>query len=190
MELIKPTTWEQVFQDWQKREGADPGWIKCATEIKGWPDWKSWRGFTAEQMKASARPWRIFRFTDPLTEIPEMLLGPFRSWQSGITNKNKASFAELLARPDKYQLFYQNKKVASIIDALPFATQFIGLRRLDCDKTVCIEGHHRAIAITLARLQKRPVDFSQVEITIALADVLASEHDLFDRVLARGTVNK
>ncbi len=188
MILIKSTTWNQVFRDWEKREGSNPDWIKCATKIKGWPDWKSWRGFTAQQIGASAREWQIFRFTDPLAEIPEMLVGPFNSWQDKLSPKNKIPFAKLLTMSDKYQTFSQNKHVLSILDSLPFATQFIGLRRNDLDKIVCLEGHHRAVAVTLAKLQKQDLNFSQTEITIALANIPADESRiLFDKVLSRGT---
>lgn len=190
MELIKPTTWEQVFRDWQSREGSNPDWIKCATAIKGWPDWKSWRGFTAQQVGAPQRAWQVFRFTDPLKEIPEMLLGPFSSWQEGLPRPNVTSFAELLERPDKYQKFSQNQKVLKTMSALPFPTQFIGLRRAGRNKIVCLEGHHRVIAITLAKLQNRKISFGDVEITIALASIPKEENDLFEKVLARGTTKK
>ena len=80
--FIKPTTWEDVFQDWKNREGNDPGWIHCATVLKGWPDWESWRRFTAEQIKADEREWNLYELTDPLHDIPAMLVGPFTGWQS------------------------------------------------------------------------------------------------------------
>lgn len=153
----------------------------------GWPDWKSWRGFTAQQIDAPARQWQIFRFTDPLKEIPEMLLGPFSSWQEGQAHPNVTSFAELLAQPDAYRKFSQNQKVLQTMSALPFPTQFIGLRRADRNKIVCLEGHHRAIAITLAKLQNRKINFNDTAITIALATVTREELDLFDRALARGS---
>lgn len=188
MELIKPTTWNTVFAAWRSREANDPGWIKCATAVKGWPDWKSWRGFTAQQINAPARQWQIFQFTDPLAEIPEMLLGPFSSWQDGLARPNTLSFAQLFDQPDKYQKFSKNEKVRGLLATLPFPSQFIGLRRLDLNKIVCIEGHHRAAAITLAKLQKKPIDFDSVKMTLALADIPAGEsRTLFDRVLARGS---
>lgn len=39
LKFIRPTTWEEVFQDWKQREGNDPGWIHCATVLKGWDSW-------------------------------------------------------------------------------------------------------------------------------------------------------
>lgn len=183
MKLIKSTTWEKVFQDWQKQEGSNPDWIKCATEIKGWPDWKSWRSFTAGQLRAPAREWKIYQFTDPLVEIPEMLVGPFNSWQKNFTKKNTANFAQLLAVPG----FSPNQKVSELMAALPFSTQFIGLKRQDRDKIVCLEGHHRAVAFALSQQQKKQIDFRPVRITIALADVPDTEENSFDQVLARGT---
>ncbi len=53
MRFIKQTTWQEVFKGWSEQEANNPGWIRCATEIKGWPDWESWRNHTAEQSKFS-----------------------------------------------------------------------------------------------------------------------------------------
>lgn len=184
MKLIKTTTWDQVFQDWQTREGTNPDWIKCATAVKGWPDWKSWRGFTAQQLRAPEREWRIYKFTNPLTEIPEMLVGPSRSWQTGLMEKNTTTFTQLLTQPR----FLSNKNVLKLMAALPFTTQFIGLKRQDLNKIVCLDGHHRAAAVALAQRQNQKIDFNPVEITIALTEVPADESRvLIDHVLARGS---
>ncbi|MDF1497572.1 MAG: hypothetical protein P1P90_05980, partial [Patescibacteria group bacterium] len=77
MEFVNDTNWEAVFQNWKKREGGSPAWIKCATEVKGWTDWESWRRFSASLVRASERRWELYRFTDPMKEVPEMLVGPY-----------------------------------------------------------------------------------------------------------------
>jgi len=91
MQLIKNTTWEEVFKKWKEREANEPGWINCATNVKGWPDWESWRRFSASQIKADKRDWQIFKLTDPINEIPEMLIGHYSGWQSRVFEKNIAS---------------------------------------------------------------------------------------------------
>lgn len=190
MKFIKNTTWKKVFSDWTDMEASNPDFIKCATKSKGWPDWKSWRSFTANQLKAPERKWKIFQFDDPLTEIPEMLLGPFSTWQTRVKNKKNKTFKELLNIPEQYKSFKKNTKIAKIIQDLPFDTEFIGLIRKDNNKIVCIEGHHRATAIALLKKENKKIDFSKHSVTIALAEVPSEESNLFDEVLKRGSSNK
>ena len=74
MEKLRDSNWEEVFASWKSREGSDPAWQKVATEVKGWPDWESWRRHSAEMLLADKRQWSIYSFEDPLKDIPEMLV--------------------------------------------------------------------------------------------------------------------
>jgi len=186
MKFIKDTTWPEVFQGWKEREASNPGWINCATKIKGWPDWKSWRSFTASQFQADKREWQIFEFTDPLNEIPDMLIGPYQGWQKKLPQKNSLTFKDLLNIKEQYNSFSKNKGVLSIMAGLPFSTAFIGLIRDDLDKLVCLEGHHRATAIALTKKQGKQINFKN-NIKIALAYLAKDEIDLLDKMLARGS---
>ena len=68
MKFNRETTWEDTFEVWRKQEANNPGWIECATKVKGWPNWECWRRFVASQIKAEQRKWRIFDFTNtPVT---------------------------------------------------------------------------------------------------------------------------
>lgn len=87
VKFIKEITWTEVFEGWRSREANNPGWIKTATEIKGWPDWESWRKFTASQIGAENHSWELYEFTDPMSEVPEMLVGPYGGWQSKLPEK-------------------------------------------------------------------------------------------------------
>ncbi|MCX6740699.1 MAG: hypothetical protein NTZ49_05755 [Candidatus Parcubacteria bacterium] len=187
MNFIRTTTWEEIFNGWRSREADNPGWINCATKIKGWPDWESWRRFTADQISANSRKWQIFEFTDPLIEIPRMLIGPFSGWQSRVINKNNTTFEELLEIPKQYEHFTKHEGVLSILKGLPFTTEFIGIIREDNNKIVCLEGHHRATAIALAQRQGLQLDFSDSKLTIALTSLPKEECVLLDEVLKRGT---
>jgi len=187
MKFLHDTTWEEVFSSWRSREANNPGWVRCATEIKGWPDWESWRRFTASQIDAENRSWQIFEVTEPTEEVPQFLVGPFSGWQSRVTNKNKTTFQELLDTPKQYQHFSKHEGVVSILNHLPFATEFIGIVRGDIRKVACLEGHHRATAIALAKKEGKQIDFSKVRVTVALTHLPAGECSLFDEILKRGS---
>lgn len=187
MNFVRNISWQDVFEGWRAREANNPGWIECATKIKGWPDWASWRSFTAQQIDAEHREWKLYAFSDPLREIPEMLIGPYSGWQSKVINKNKTSFKQLLEIPNQYQELSQHDGVLKIMNGLPFETEMIGLIRKDIDKIACIEGHHRATAIALAQMQRQKIDFSETSITIALTELDADDCGLFDILLQRGT---
>ncbi|HNW55823.1 MAG TPA: hypothetical protein PKN62_01970, partial [bacterium] len=103
MKFIKNTTWPEIFKNWRIREADNSSWVECATKIKGWPDWESWRSFTAQQIKATKHDWKIYQFENPLEEIPNILIGPYSSWQSSTTNENKITFQELLSIPIQYE---------------------------------------------------------------------------------------
>ncbi len=172
------------------REASNPGWIECATKIKGWPDWESWRSFTAKQIDAENRKWQIFEFSNPMEEIPAMLIGPYSNWKSRVANKNNTTFEELLNNHEQYEHFSKHNGILSILNGLPFATELIGLVRKDLNKVVCLEGHHCATAIALAKKQGRQIDFINTPITIALTDLSVDDYQLFNAILERGTSKK
>lgn len=190
MKFVHNTTWQEVFEGWRRRESNNPEWIECATRIKGWPDWESWRSFTAEQLNAKNRDWKIYKFENPIEEIPNMLMGPYSGWQSGVINKNESTFQDLLEIPSQYEQWCQHSGVLSIMKGLPFETEFIGLIRKDVDKIVCLDGHHRATAIALAKKQNIKIDFSKIEVTIALTEWASEDYQLLEEILQRGTSRK
>ncbi len=185
MKFLSKTTWPQVFAGWQEREGSDPAWIKVATEIKGWPDWESWRRFTAEQIGAENLSWEIQEFSNPMKEVPLMLIGPYSGWQSRVTNKNQTTFEELINIDEQFDYWKDIPKINSIIEDFP-DVDMIGLIRDDSGQIVCIEGHHRATAVALAAKLGKEVIF-KAPLRIALAHITVDQIGLFDRVLERGT---
>jgi hypothetical protein len=185
LKFIKDTTWAEIFEGWRSREANNPGWIRLATEIKGWPDWESWRRFSASQIGAENRLWKLYEFTNPMNDIPEMLVGPYGGWQSKLPEKNKYSFKELLDIPENYEFFKNHSAVRSLLKNFPCPTEFIGLVREDNEKIVCLEGHHRATAVALAK--KDGIKIVCENIRIALARLPKDECSILDEVLRRGT---
>lgn len=186
MNVIKPTTWLEVFENWREREGNDPAWIHCATKTKGWPDWESWRRHTAEQLGAPGLEWQIAEFEDPANEIPEMLVGPFGAWQERVKKKNLNSFSEMLDDPKQLKFFNDHQKVLDMMYRFPAPTQLIGIIREDLNKIVCIEGHHRVAAVALAQKLGHQMEF-RGKVEIAIAKIPLENVDIFDKVLERGT---
>ncbi|MBU3901518.1 hypothetical protein KJ590_01435 [Patescibacteria group bacterium] len=184
--FVKNTTWPEVFEGWRGREANDPGWINCAVNIKGWPDWESWRRYTAARFGAERREWKIYRITDANKVVPAILVGPYTGWQNRLPVKNALSFAGMLAIPKNYEEFRKNDKVLGMIKNFPASTQFIGAIRLDNNKIVCLEGHHRAVAIALAVKNGQQLKSSN-DITIALCELALGEEKLLDEMLAKGS---
>ena len=184
--FIKNTTWPEVFEGWQDREAKDPGWIECATKIKDWSDWESWRKYTATQLRADNREWKIYKITDANKVVPAMLVGPYTGWQNRLSVRNVLSFAEMLKIPENYEALSKNDKVLGMMKNWPANTQFIGAVRADNNKIVCVEGHHMATTIALAAKNGQPLPLVD-EITIALCGLALGEEKLLDEALARGS---
>ena len=186
MKFIKKSSWKEVFQSWKDSEADNPEWIYCATKIKGWPDWKSWRNYTATQGNLQNRNWSIFEFDDPVNEMPKMLIGPFSSWQSRVQKKNLSSFSDLIDIPKEYEHFKNYEKIISILKNQSFGTDLIGIVREDTDQIVCIEGHHRATAVAIVKKDGMKIYFDK-PVRIALTKLPKEETFLIDRTLKRGS---
>lgn len=186
MKYIETTTWEKVFENWEAHEGKDPAWQKHAKE-RGWEDWASWRKFLAEkQLKMHERMWKIFEFTNPLKEIPDMLIGPFSSWQARVYEANQSSFKDLIRRPDQYEFFSKHGKVRDIRSNFPETALLIGLVRKDIGRIVCMEGSHRAVSFALAQKEGKETVLEQ-PVRIALANLPKKDVPLLTKALKRGS---
>lgn len=185
IKFIKDTTWEEVFEEWRNCEADNPRWIRTATKIKGWPDWESWRRFTSSLIGAEKRSWKIYEFTDPTNDIPEMLVGPYQNWQKKLPEKNKNSFKELINIPENYEFFTKHPAVVAMMENFPSSAGFIGLIRED-NRMVCLEGHHRATAIALAKKDGKTINFKG-KVKIFVAELSEKEYHLLDIALERGS---
>ena len=189
MKFIEKTTWQEVFQNWKDSEASNPEWINCATAIKGWLNWEEWRKHTVSQLCLQKRVWNIFEFSDPINEIPQMLIGPYSTWQSRVLKKNLSSFSDLANLSKEYRHFKNNEKIISILKNNSFDSDLIGVIREDMDKIVCIEGHHRAMALAIAKNDGTKIGLNN-PVRIALARLAKEEVFLFDKTLERGSSKK
>lgn len=185
MKLLQQISWQELFTGWRERESKNSAWISCARDVKGWASWEEWRMFTAQQLGLPDLSWSLYGLEDPLREIPKMLIGPYTGWQGRVIHKNCTTFDELLADPLQLLEWKTHGLVRDMYQSMPFSTDFIGLVRRDTKEIVCIDGHHRAMAITMMHHVFEQKDFSGTSIRIALAEV--EDPLLFDRVLARGS---
>ncbi len=181
---LQPLTWDEVFEDWRAREGTNPSWVRVAREVKGWPDWESWRRFTANQLRLPERSWALVRSTEPLHDIPKLLVGPYSGWQAYFSDeqKNTKTFEDLVARTEHAD--HLEQITASLVKNFPAETRGIGLRT-SSGTIVLIEGHHRATAIAWAAKHHLPIDVRTVN--LALADLPDEELGLLDTTLERGS---
>lgn len=116
-----------------------------------------------------------------------MLVGPFAAWQKNLPVKNVLSFGEFLEVPKKYEQFSNHTTVRGIMDSMPFTSYLIGLVREDNDKLICVEGHHRAAALAMAKKLGKSIEFGDKVLYIALAKLPDDEFYLLDRALEKGS---
>lgn len=129
--------------------------------------------------------WQLFEFTDPMNEMPAMLIGPYTGWQSRVANKNTSTFEDLLNDPKQYEFFSKHTKILSMMKNFP-AVELIGFIREDVNKVICIEGHHRATAVALAKKQGKQINFKSNP-RIALARLPVDKLHVLDETLQRGS---
>lgn len=180
-------SWGEVFVGWREGEGSSPEWLEVA-RAKGWPDWESWRLNLAKLLKLPEREWKRCEFEDWRKQIPLMLVGPYPAWQSRHPNKNNFTFSDLLWISEQFSYWQERDKIKQLIENWPEGTEMIGFKRQRDGKIVCIEGHHRAVAVTLAGIMG--IDLKPVRPPVIALTILSIEDErLLDEALERGTAN-
>lgn len=177
-------TWDEVFENWRKREGTREEWQRCAREVKGWPDWESWRKFSSELFGAKNRNWKLYEILFPNKTIPNFAIGPWNGWQKHFVKKNKHIFADLVR--DHYEWVNSNEKIKQILTNFPDSTEMIGIAIEKSDKIVLFEGSHRAAAVALANQNSQPIKFKSNPL-IAVTEIDFSEKKILDKMIKRGS---
>lgn len=163
----QPTSWEEIFDVWQKREANIPGW-KEHWEEQGYKTWDAWRKAThAAIFEKKDLQWKYFKIRDPLMSVPNFRIGTFRGWnQTYAEGKQSPTFADVADNPK----LAENEKVQAIMADFPKETEIIGI--VVGGEIVVVEGMHRCSAIALAAKEGRAID---TEMTIALAEYPGKE---------------
>jgi len=182
IKYIRDISWDEIFNGWHQREGVREEWQKFATEVKGWPDWKSWRQTSADFISADKRRWKIYEVENPNEFFPKCLIGPWQNWQKNFEEKNKRTFEDLIKMCPEW--VHDNKKIQQIKNDFPDKTQFIGIYFKDSGRFVIFEGSHRAAAIAQAKTEGNPINFKNNP-TIAVTEFSDEEVELLEQKLER-----
>ena len=182
--FIRDISWEEVFENWYKREGTREEWQKVATEVKGWPDWKSWRKASADFIGAEKRTWKLYEIVNPNDTLPKFIIGPWQGWQKNFDEKNVQSFEYLIKNCRDW--VDKNGKINQIKENFPEKSELIGIFIKETNEMVLFEGSHRAAAVALAKEMGQPIQFKNNP-TIAVTEISQTEKNLLDEKLKQGT---
>lgn len=174
--------WPEIAKNWLHNEGTRPEWQTLAKE-KGWSSWLEWRSNWVKNFNASKRQWHIYEIETPILSVPEFLIGPTQGWQAYFPKEEYDihNFRELAALSS----YKANNKVQDLIKNFPSQTEFIGIH-LANGKIALIDGHHRAMAITLIAQQAASSQFKS-KASIALCFFAANEDRLLVQMRAKGS---
>jgi len=184
LKYLRDISWDEIFENWYKREGSRKEWQKFATEVKGWPDWRSWRKSAADFIDADKREWKLYEIENPNEFIPKCLIGPWKNWQNNFEEKNKHTFEDLIKMHPHW--VNDNGKIQQIKNDFPDKNEFIGIYFQNSDRFVIFEGSHRAAAIAQAVAERNPINFKTNPI-IAVTEFSEEEAELLRKKLERGT---
>ena len=153
IKLIRKCEWEEVFLEWYKNEGENPGWVNLAKE-RGFASWADWRlnGY-AKRFECAKANWAFYEIFDVSNVILNWYGGPFRSWiERHYDNEKTKSFGELAARVD----VRENPGVNARFNNYPKDSVITALK-LKNGKIFVIEGMHRTCALAIMAKQGKPL---------------------------------
>lgn len=157
-----PASWTDIFDTWESQEGSDPVWQRFAKEEKGWDFWRAWREHQASYIDAQQLSWQMYTIRDPNTFFPNVLMGPYKGWQSQYPESEYHihTFQDLVR--DHLSWVESNPGIRARAEHIPMDTQYIGIYAVDEDAIILYEGHHRAAAITLRMYRGNPIVFTSL----------------------------
>lgn len=144
---------EEVFDTWRRNEALDPGWQQCAQD-HGYASWEEWRRHRFHVLGGSKGPWFRFRIPKPLVAVPTFFGGPSKTWIAHHYGKNALVRFSDFVKPENFQ---NNGKIQDLLKCFPAETEITGLVASNND-IVIIEGTHRCVALTIASMEKIPIE--------------------------------
>jgi len=184
LRYIEDTNWDSIWENWESNEGNNPNWIEVARS-KGYDTWHEWRSQWVAQFHAQNRDWKKYKVENPISTVPDFLIGPTQGWQNNFISdeRNKHSFDYLV----KSVNFVTHKKINEIIANFPNTTELIGIE-LPTKKIVLIEGHHRAAALAVMKNNPNTSKvLKEPNVIINLCEFNEGENIILDQMLKRGS---
>jgi len=92
---LQSLSWDEIFATWKQQEGTNPDWQRVAIQ-NGWGSWDEWRSNSVAHMDAKNRSWTAYEIENPSAYIPQIYIGPYKSWQVHFDTKLEHTFTDLV----------------------------------------------------------------------------------------------
>lgn len=146
---MEAINWEEAEKRWKERE--QKYWEDYYHE-KGFRDWVQFRQAYIKVLGLKKRSWEIEYIKDPQTFLAQAYpIAP--AWKRAYEGEGKCTFEEI-ARAGKIST---HARIIDILVTFPKNTEVIGFKTPD-HKILLVEGHHRAAAAALGKIQNTSID--------------------------------
>ncbi len=161
LKLLKPLTWQQVFEIMRQNEDY-PGspWIPL-WQKRGFASWQEWRMTYVDSFELKGLEWQLYEIIEPMNTVPQFCGGSFTSWvERFYQGEANPSFAKLAKHPE----IQAHQGIIKFMNNFSENTIISGV--ILGDKIIIVEGMHRCTALALASLQGHKI---QTKMQICLA---------------------
>jgi hypothetical protein len=181
-------TFDHVFKSWVENElePSNERDILALAKSKGFGSISEWRLTTALRLGLDKKEWVVKKFNDPNTELPKMIIGPYKGWSQFFDNQIKTSFEEALEIPEFFSWCQSHNRIPNIAKHFPTPTTLI-LFETTSGRYIHIEGGHRICAAAYAKKIKTPIKFTLNSVQAFVTTISDKEIDNLKKFLDRGT---
>ncbi len=170
---IRDIPWKEIWNTWKTTE--EESWREYYTE-KGFATWESWRNKYLDIIHPESRTWKLYNIQDPLLSVPECFVGPFLGWKQYYDDRAHSRYKDIAKHPK----IKENGKIAKMLADYPEEVLFIGLQ--GNNKTMFIEGTHRAVALSILSDEVRDVETNAM---VAMTEFSKDEQDTFEKIFSQ-----